>query len=81
MSSLITLLCIFGISIFMYLYINMYNYNKCKNKKFKDYKIDDDINLVNNEKKEKKIKNNIIKVPDIYSLEIESLLFSDSNLL
>ena len=27
MSSLITLLCIFGLSIFMYAYINMYNLN------------------------------------------------------
>ena len=28
MSSLITLLCIFGLSIFMYAYISMYNLNK-----------------------------------------------------
>ena len=28
MSSLITLLCIFGLSVFMYAYINMYNLNK-----------------------------------------------------
>jgi hypothetical protein len=28
MSSFITLLCIFGLSVFMYAYINMYNLNK-----------------------------------------------------
>lgn len=72
MSSLITLLCIFGLSIFMYAYISMYNL-KDTNCNFKIYKS-------NNTKRILNIKNDINKNQSEI-LELNELLSKNSNML
>ena len=72
MSSLITLLCIFGLSIFMYAYISMYNL-KDTNCNLKIYKSNNTKRILN---KKDDINNNLSGL-----LELDRLLSKNSNML
>ena len=80
MSSLITLLCIFGLSVFMYAYISMYNLNKDYPTKCNVIYLprSGDMGVLEQETHDSKLRYNT--APSVIS-ELDDLLSSNNNML